>query len=227
MDGLGERVEQRRVGGELRKPLLVELAREQQAADVGRQLAVACDVERRQLEPHRLEHVDVLEGERLERRAPGDGQREAGGGRRRRQQPAWPAGQIASAGGGRVDLVDVQIGGRLGAEPQLAALGGPGAELADAGLCTRVLAHELLGELRRDPAQYRQTGLASDDRGQLGRRTALVAPHDDRARELDAAGQRPQAAHRRRGGRPRVARVDDEHHRRVVAFGDVDRAGTP
>ena len=89
-----------------------------------------------------------------------------------------------------------------------------------------VLAHELLAQLRRQPAEQRQAHVAAQDRAELRPGAALVRAHHDHAGDLHAFGQRAHAVDGRRRGGAAVARVDDEHDRRIEAGGDVHGART-
>ncbi len=207
----------------VRQLLFVELPGEQQTADVRRQFAVAGDVERRQRKPHRLQHVDVFEGERLQGRAPGHGETQAVGGRQRRQQQRGAAGQKAPPRGRRQEVVAVKIGARLGAQAPLTALDRARTDLAKRARGRRVVPRELLAQLRRDPAKDGQTDVAPQDLPELRRGAVLVTADDDRSGDLEALGEGADTIGRRSHRGPPIARVQDQHERRVETGGDVDR----
>ena len=210
--------------GEGRQLLLVELSGEQQAADVRRQLAVAGDVERREREPHGLQHVDVLESERLQRRAPGHGETQAVGGRQRRQQPPGATGQDSRAAwpppGGRRHRDSVPASAQ---RRRSLPFTGRGPIWRSVLVRRRVVAHELLAQLRRDPAEDGKADVAPQDLPELRRGAALVAADDDHAGDLEAPGEGADAIGRGSHRGAPLARVQDQHERRVETGGDVDR----
>ena len=223
VDGRGERVLERVVAGERRQLFLVQEAGDEEAGRGRRQRRVAADVQGLEREAHGLEQVDGVERERLERRPPGDREREAGGGRKRREQPARPRRQVAAARGRRRQTLAVQERAGLAAERGLSPLDRLGTDLTQAALAAAVLARELLAELRRQPAEHRQPGGLLEDAAQVRGGALVVATDDDGAGELDGAGQYARAAGGRGGGRTALAGVDDEHQRGVQRHGDVHR----
>ena len=225
---VGELGLERVVAGERRQLLLVEQAGDEEAGRALGQRRVAADVQRLEREAHGLEQVDGLERERLERRSPGDGEREAGGGRKRREQPARPRRQVAAARGRRLQTLAVQVRAGLAAERGLSSLDRLGADLAQAALAAAVLARELLAQLRRQPARAPGSLAVSSRMRRSSRGGALVvAADDDDAGELDAAGQHAHAAGGRGGRGAPLAGVDDEHERGVERDGDVHRRASP
>ena len=162
---------QQGVVGERVDRLLVERAGEEQAVAGLGQLAVARDVERHEVDAHRLQHVDVLEHDGLQRRPPGHRHDEVGGRGLGQQQAARRRRQKAAPRRHGHDLVELQVGGGLAAELHQRRLGRPrAAQRAHRAARGRVLAQELLGQLRRDVAEQRQAHVAAQRLLQLERR---------------------------------------------------------
>ena len=95
-------------------------------------------------------------------------------------------------------------------------------DLPQRPLAAAVPARELLAELRRHPAEQRQLGGVFDEAPQPLGAALLVPADDDDPGELDAAREQPEPAGPRAQGGSALARVDDQHERRVQSERDVE-----
>ena len=133
-------------------------------------------------------------------------------------------GRYPAAARRRHDLFDLEVRGGLAAEPLRAAARRPGPELPHAG-GRRLLARELLAQLRRDPAQKGESGLFAQQ-GARARRRSSGRRRRRRSRRRARCGARGRAAPRAAAATvgPRSRASTTRTSGRVEAHGQVDRA---